>query len=143
MEFKDIVAVTGMSGLFKAGTPKSNGLIVTNLEDNKSTFVSSRTHGVTTLENISVFRQNDETIELKSVFIEMLKQETENPPVDSKSSSDEIKNYFKKIIPDYDEEKVHQSDMKKMLRWFHILKSHNLIKEEAKEEKNQNEEEAK
>lgn len=134
MEYKDIVAVTGMSGLFKAGNPKSNGLIVTNIEDNKSTFVSSRTHGVTTLENISVFRQNDETIELKSVFVEMQKQETENPPADSKSSADEIKKYFKKIIPDYDEEKVHQSDMKKMLRWFHILKSHNLIKEEIKEE---------
>lgn len=141
MEFKDIVAVTGMSGLFKAGNAKSNGLIVTNLEDNKSTFVSARTHGVTTLENISVYRQHDETIELRLVFAEMLKQETENPPVDAKSSPDELKKYFKKIIPDYDEERVHQSDMKKMLRWFLILKNHNLIKtaEEIQAEKEQKE----
>lgn len=138
MEFKDIVAVTGMNGLFKAGNPKSNGLIVTNIEDNKSTFVSSRTHGVTTLENISIFRNHDETIELKLVFAEMLKQETENPPVNSSASPEEIKKYFKKIIPDYDEERVHQSDMKKILRWFHILKPHNLIKPEE-ESKNKSE----
>jgi hypothetical protein len=128
MEFKDIISVTGMSGLFKAGNPKGDGLIVTNLEDNKSTFVSSRNHGVTALENISVFREHDETIELRLVFAEMLKQEAENPPVDVKSAPEELKKYFKKIIPDYDEQRVHQSDMKKMIRWFHILKANNLIK---------------
>ena len=128
MEFKDIISVTGMSGLFKAGNQKGDGLIVTKLEDNKSTFVSARSHGITTLENISVFREHDETIELKLVFAEMLKQETTNPPVDAKASPDELKKYFKKIIPDYDNERVHQSDMKKMIRWFHILKANNLIK---------------
>jgi dephospho-CoA kinase len=63
----------------------------------------------------------------------MKKKEIEVPLPDGKGDSKQLKEYFKKIVPEYDEEKVHQSDMKKMVKWYRILKQHNLIPEEEKE----------
>ena len=63
----------------------------------------------------------------------MKKKETEVPLPDGKGDPKQLKEYFKKIVPDYDEEKVHQSDMKKMVKWYGILKQHNLIPEEEME----------
>ena len=77
----------------------------------------------------------DETISLRNVLAEMKKQETAIPLPEAKSDVADLKAYFKKMVPDYDEEKVHLSDMKKMVKWYHLLKTHDAIPtEESKEE---------
>ena len=133
MEFKDIIALSGMQGLFELISTKSDGIIVKSLDDGKSQFVSSRLHGVSSLDTISVFLKNEETTELKKVLQQMQQKESEVPLPDAKSDEKKLKEYFSKILPDYDEEKVHMSDMKKMVKWYGILKTHNLIP--AEEEK--------
>lgn len=133
MEFKEIIALSGMPGLYQLVSNKSDGIIVKSLDDNKTQFVSSRLHGISTLDTTSVYLKNEETTELKKVFQEMKSKQSEVTLPDAKSDDKKLKEYFSKIIPDYDEEKVHFSDMKKMVRWYHILKQHDLIP--AEEEK--------
>ncbi len=133
MEMKDILSITGMPGLFSLVSTKNNGMVVKSLEDGKTQFVSSRIHGISSLENISVYLNQEETTELKQVLIQMQKNEDSIPLPDVKAEPGKLKEYFKKIVPDYDEEKVHVSDMKKMVKWYATLKVNNLIPtEEAK-----------
>ncbi len=135
MEMKDILSITGMPGLFSLVSTKNNGMVVKSLEDGKTQFVSSRIHGISSLENISVYLNQEETTELKQVLIQMQKNEDSIPLPDVKAEPGKLKEYFKKIVPDYDEEKVHVSDMKKMVKWYATLKVNNLIPtEEAKSE---------
>jgi hypothetical protein len=138
MEFKDIISISGMPGLFSLVSTKNSGIVVKSLEDGKTQFVSSRIHGISSLDNISVYLDNEETTELKKVLLDMQKQQDESPLPDPKADPNQLKEYFKKIVPGYDEEKVHVSDMKKMVKWYHTLKEHNLIPAEeiaAEEEK--------
>lgn len=136
MEFHEIVAITGMSGLFRVLSSQSNGVVVTNLEDGKSQFISARVHNISSLENITIYLDNDENRELKYVFADFLKIENETPAPEAKASNDELQNYFTKAIPNHDKVRVHNSDIKKMVRWYHILKANNLVKteEELKKE---------
>src|SRR5262245_25287137 len=134
MEFKDVITISGMPGLYELVNSKSDGIIVKSLEDGKSQFIASRLHGVSTLDTISVYLKNEETSDLKKVLQEMKKKEAEIPLPEGKSDTKKMQEYFRKVVPDYDEEKVHQSDMKKMVRWYGILKQHNLIPEEEQEE---------
>ncbi len=134
MEFKDLISIAGMPGLYELVSSKGDGIIVKSLEDGKSQFVASRLHGVSSLDTISIFLQHEETIELKKVMQEMMKKEKELPIPDPKDN-ELLKAYLKKIVPTYDEEKVHVSDMKKLVKWFGMLKEKNLIpaEEEKKE----------
>jgi len=142
MEFKDIISISGMPGLFSLVATKSNGIVVKSLEDDKTQFVSSRIHGISSLDNISVYLEQEETTELKKVLRDMQEKETEAGLPDPKADPKALQSYFKKIVPNYDGEKVHVSDMKKMVRWYNILKQHNLIPEEDKPEENGNAETA-
>ena len=136
MEFKDIISISGMPGLFSLVATKSNGIVVKSLEDDKTQFVSSRIHGISSLDNISVYLEQEETTELRKVLRDMQEKETEAGLPDPKADPKALQSYFKKIVPNYDSEKVHVSDMKKMVRWYNILKQHNLIPEEDKPEEN-------
>lgn len=127
MEFKDIMSISGLPGLFSLVSTKANGIVVKSMEDGKTQFVSSRIHGISSLDNISVYRVQEETISLRNVLAEMHQQEAALPLPDPKADPVKLKDYFKKIIPDYDEDKVHVSDMKKMIKWYQLLKQHESI----------------
>ncbi len=144
MEFKDIVSISGLPGLHQLVSSKGNGIIVKSLEDGKSQFVSSRLQGVSSLDNIAVFLKNDETIALSKVLREMQNKETEITIPDAKADNKALQNYFSKIIPEYDAERVHTSDMKKMVKWYYLLKKNDLIpKEEVESTKEESTEEKK
>jgi hypothetical protein len=129
MDYKDIVTISGKSGLFRVVNQKSNGVVVTSLETGKSEFISLRQHALSYLDNTAVFVKNsdNDSIEIIKVFRVMLQKEGDVPPANPDANDKTIITYFSAIIPDYDEQKVHLSDMKKILKWFSILKQHNLI----------------
>lgn len=134
MSFSKIVSVSGSSGVYKLVATKSNGIIVTNLEDNKSTFISSRTQNITALENIAIYRENDETTPLAEVLMKMQEMESTHPVPSHTESHDALKKYAASILPDIDQVRVHYSDLKKLVKWYKILKQHDLLpkKEEEK-----------
>lgn len=132
MQYREIVAVTGLGGLFQLLASKQDGAIVRSLEDKSTRFVSSRVHNFTPLESIEVFTTGD-NVNLSAVFKAMQEQETTHPLADSKADNNAIKAYFKSVFPEFDEERVYVSDMKKMVKWYGILKSNDLLKFDEEE----------
>ncbi len=139
MELKEIVAISGKGGLFQSVTTRQDGLIVRSLDDDKTIFVSARMHTFTPLENISVFTQDDST-DLKEVFLKMKQDAQTNPPVDANSDPATLKEYFRKIVPDFDDERVYNSDIKKIIKWYRTVDQLDLIKEEKNDEKKEKKE---
>ncbi|PQJ11708.1 hypothetical protein CJD36_007900 [Flavipsychrobacter stenotrophus] len=131
MQYKEIVSVTGLSGLYQLLTTKSDGAIVRNIGDKTTKFISARQHNVTPLESIEVYTIA-ENVRLHNVFQKMVEHETSIPPVDPKTATKEgVSGYFKSVFPEFDEERVYVSDMKKMLKWFELLKANDLLNFDA------------
>jgi hypothetical protein len=135
MEYAKIVAVTGLPGLFELVSSKSDGAIVRSLEDKSTKFVSSRIHNFSHLESIEVYTVQD-NVNLVDIFNAM---DTSGEKLPEEKDNAAVKKYFEKVFPDLDFERVYSSDMKKMVKWFSVLKSNDVeIKlrqpEEAPEE---------
>lgn len=118
MNYSKIISITGLGGLYELVSSKSDGAVVRSLEDNTSKFVSSRMHNFSHLESIEVYTTR-ENIMLADVF-KVMKESSEQMPTD-KADGKELKNYFQKVLPDLDFDRVYASDMKKMIRWFGII----------------------
>ena len=136
MDYNKIISVTGLPGLFELVSSKSDGALVRSLEDKSTKFVSNRVHNFSHLESIEVFTTADNA-NLVEVFQAMDKEGGKLP---EEKDAAGIKKYFQKVFPDLDFERVYNSDMKKMVRWFSILKSNDIelklteIEEEAEVE---------
>ena len=116
MEYREIVSVTGLGGLYQLLATKSDGAIVRDLSDKSTKFISSRLHSVTPLESIEVYTTGD-NVRLQQVFLAMQEKESAVPKLDAKKAdNNSIKNYFKAVFPDFDEDRVYVSDMKKILK---------------------------
>ena len=126
MKLDDLVAVSGMSGVFKLAANRNNGLIIEDLDNGKRKFAPARKHQFTPLASIGIFTLDDST-ELKIIFRTMVEQMENNPVPSANGSSKELHTYFRLILPDYDEDKVHTSDIKKVIKWFNFLNERNLI----------------
>jgi hypothetical protein len=122
MEYNKIVAVTGLPGLFELISSKTDGAIVKSLEDQTTKFAASRIHNFSHLESIEVFTNTD-NVNLVDVFAAMDKSKEKLP--DEKDGV-AVKKYFEKVYADMDFERVYTSDMKKMVKWFAILKANNI-----------------
>jgi hypothetical protein len=137
MDYSKLVAVTGLPGLYELVNSKSDGAIVRSLEDNSTKFASSRIHNFSHLESIEVYTIRD-NVNLVEIFQAMEKAGGSLP--DGKDNA-VLKKYFEKAYPDLDFERVYASDLKKMVKWFDILKKKNVeiklpeppVEEEAEE----------
>ncbi len=145
MEYKEIVSVTSLSGLFQLLSTKSDGAIVRNIGDKTTKFISARQHNVTPLESIEVYTIG-ENVRLHNVFQKMQEHEATIPLADHRTASKAaITAYFKSVFPEFDEDRVYVSDMKKMLKWYELLRQNDLLNfasEQAAEEEEQTEAEA-
>lgn len=138
MEYGKIIAVTGLPGLFELITSKNDGAIVRSLEDKSTKFVSSRVHNFSHLESIEVYTVRD-NVNLVEIFNAMEKDGGKVP--DDKDAS-QLKKYFEKVYPDIDFERVYTSDLKKMVKWFDVLKANNIEIKLTEREEEQTEEAA-
>lgn len=122
MEYSKLVAVTGMPGLYELINSKNDGAIVRSLEDNTTKFASSRIHNFSHLESIEIYTTG-ENVNLVEIFHAMEKAGDALP--DGKDNAT-LKKYFEKVYPDMDFERVYSSDLKKMAKWFDILKKNKV-----------------
>lgn len=122
MEYNRLISVTGFSGLFELVSSKNDGAIVRSLDDNTTKFVSSRMHQFSHLESIEVYTVED-NVNLSEIFLAM---NASSEALPSEKDNKAIKAYFEKVYPNMDFERVYNSDMKKMVRWFGIIKSQNI-----------------
>ena len=133
MEYSKIIAVSGLPGLYELINSKNDGAIIRSLEDKSTRFASSRVHNFSHLESIEVYTTG-ENVNLVEIFEAIDKAGGSLP--DSKDN-DAIKKYFEKVYPDLDFEKVYSSDLKKMVKWYDVLKKNNIeikLSEPAEEE---------
>jgi hypothetical protein len=122
MEYSKLVAVTGLPGLFELISSKTDGAIVRSLDDNSTRFVSSRIHNFSHLESIEIYTVRD-NVNLVDVLNAMDKAAGTLP---EEKDGAAVKKYFEKVYPDMDFERVYASDMKKMVKWFAVLKKNNV-----------------
>lgn len=134
MQYRELVAISGMGGLFQLLSTKSDGAIVRNLDDNTTKFVAARSHHVTPLESIEVYTNTD-NVRLWDVFQAMKVNEDKAETMDVRTMDNKVvKSTFAVLFPEHDAERVYVSDMKKMIRWYGILKRLDLLNEVEAEE---------
>jgi len=134
---KGILSISGQSGLFKMVAESKNNIIVESLDTLKRMPVHS-TSKVSALEDIAIYTENGD-VPLRDIFRAISDMENSGPAISPKSSGNELKAYFEKIIPEYDKDRVYISDIKKVLLWYNTLKQKELLdfsetEEESKEE---------
>ncbi len=118
MDYRKMLAVTGMPGLFELIASKGDGAIVKSLNDGQTKFVSSRAHQFSHLETIEIYTAAD-NVNLLDIFKAMDAAGADLP--DAKDAK-ALKAYFEKVYPDMDFDRVYSSDMKKMVNWFRQIK---------------------
>ena len=119
MELKDILAISGQPGLFKYVAQSQRGVIVESLLDGKR-MNAAATARVSSLTEISMFTEGED-IPLANVFTNIWNYTEGKEAISHKESADKITAEFAKVLPEYDRERVHVSDIKKALSWFNIL----------------------
>jgi len=134
MDLKNILSISGKSGLFKLIKQSHNGLIVESFETKRriQVFASAQ---ISTLEDIAVFSEGGE-IQLKEVFRNIYRKENGGASISHKSSANELKLYFEQILPAYDRDRVYVSDMKRVFKWYNALQAKGLVdlNEDTKDE---------
>jgi len=139
MILKDLIAISGQHGLFKFIAQGRNAMIVEHLETKKRTtaFSSAR---VSSLEDISIFTTGEE-VPLSKVFDRIYEKENGGPAPDEKSDIKDLRAYFEEVLPEYDRERVYDSDIRKVFRWYNILQKLNLLVKEEPEKAGEKEKE--
>ncbi len=122
MEYNKLISVTGFSGLFELVSSKNDGAILKSLDDNTTKFISNRQHQFSHLESIEVYT-NDENVNLSEIFKAMDASAVALP---SEKDNKAVRAYFEQVYPNMDFERVYNSDMKKMVRWFAVIKKNNI-----------------
>ena len=119
MELKDILAISGQSGLYKFVAQSRNGIIVESLASGVRSCASAASK-VSAMSEIAIFTETDD-MPLAKVFEKIYERTGGKPTISHKSTPEEIKRLFVDILPEYDRERVHVSDMKKVIAWYNIL----------------------
>ena len=138
MEFKDVASVSGKSGLYKVLKPTRTGVILESMDESKTKMVTSLNARVSILDEVSIYTNTKEgSVALKEVLRKIYKEFDSDPGVDAKSSPEELKSFLKFIQPDFDENRVYPSDIKKLVQWYKTLyvQAPELLKEEEKKVK--------
>lgn len=137
MKLKDLVVVTGFPGVQRMVANRKNGMLVEDLDTGKVRLAPVRKHQFSPLESISIFTTTeDDSVEIKTVFQSMYDKLAEVPPVDVNASSEVLREYFTTVLPEHDRDRVHVSDIKKVIRWFHFLhdRGYMTMEEDADDE---------
>ncbi len=133
MDISRILTISGKPGLYKVVGQTNNGVIVESLIDGKRTPTYANQQ-VSALEEISIYG-NVEDIPLKDIFQKMYDVEGgKATSVSPKEKGSELRDYFSDLVPEFDEERVYNSDIKKVMSWYNTLLDKGFIEAEPESE---------
>lgn len=133
MNLTGIIAISGRPGLYKVIAQGKNSIIVESLIDNKR-FPAYATDRISALDDISIYTY-DEDAPLRDLLTAIYTKEGGKECPSHKEDLNVLQTYLLEILPNYDQERVYPSDVKKMFQWYNLLhKSGNLKVEEVKAE---------
>ncbi|MEC3907617.1 DUF5606 domain-containing protein [Tamlana sp. 2201CG12-4] len=126
MSLDKVIAISGKPGLYKLITQTRGGFVAESLIDNKRLSVSVQ-NNVSVLSEIAIYTLTEE-VPLKQVFENIKKKEDGGiTSVKPKDSKDKLEEYFFDVLPDYDEDRVYASDIKKVIQWYNLLHKHDML----------------
>jgi hypothetical protein len=125
VKLKELLAISGYSGLFRFISQGRQGVIVESLTDGKRSLIPA-TAKVSAVADIAVFTQSGE-MPLKDVLKKIETLENGGQAISPKSAEKEIRSYFEKAVPEFDKERVYTSDIKKIIGWYNLLQSKGLL----------------
>jgi hypothetical protein len=122
MNLDKYLAIAGVPGIHKLVASRSNGLVIEDRREGRTRFVPVRQQQVTPLGTVSMYTDSEEgLIPLGDVFQRMLDAMAEVPPASVEAGSDMLRNYFIRIVPEHDQDRVRITDIKKCLKWFAFM----------------------
>ncbi len=134
MSLEKIVAISGKPGLFEIISQTKGGLIVQSLVDKKRIPVNAM-HNVSVLNDIAIYTYDDE-VPLRNIFKSI--SEKSDKVISHKESNANLISFFSEVLPNFDEDRVYPSNIKKVIQWFAILETTNFdfssIEEKTDEE---------
>lgn len=129
MELEKVLAITGQPGLYSLKLQTRTGFVAESLVDGKKINVGMR-NNVSLLSEISMYTHTEEK-PLAEVMRAIAKKENNGPAISHKEDNAKLMAYFKEVLPDYDEDRVYASDIKKVLNWYNLLQAKGMVSSEA------------
>ena len=140
MSIQKILAISGKPGLFELKIQTRTGFVAESLLDGKRITVSMRSN-VSLLSEIAVYTYSEE-VRLSEVFKAIATKENGGQTISHKEDDAKLKSYFREILPEFDEDRVYTSDIKKIFNWYNLLQPKGLVTVEALSEEEKQEEES-
>jgi len=129
MNLDKILAISGKPGLYVLKVQTRTGFVAESLTDGKKITVNLKSN-VSLLSEISIYTQTEEK-PLAEVMRNIAVKENNGPAISHKVSNEELAAYFSQVLPDYDQDRVYPSDMKKVFNWYNILQAKGMTSTEA------------
>ncbi|MFP9100609.1 DUF5606 domain-containing protein [Flavobacterium sp. RHBU_24] len=129
MGIEKILAISGKPGLFELKLQTRTGFVAESLIDGKKITVGLRSN-VSLLSEISVYTYDGE-IRLSEVLRAIAEKEDNGPALSHKEDNAKLESYFREAVPEFDEDRVYASDIKKILNWYNMLQAKGLVSKEA------------
>ena len=125
MSIQKILAISGKPGLYELKIQTRTGFVAESLLDGKKITVGMRAN-VSLLSEIAVFTYSEE-VRLAEVLKAIATKENDGPAISHKEDETKLKAYFREVLPEFDEDRVYTSDIKKILNWYNLLNNHQLL----------------
>lgn len=120
MDLKDVASISGKPGLFRVVKPTRTGMIIESMDEQRKKTMVSATHRVSILKEISIYIKGEEdSVALGQVLLAIKEKYGEkcNPEFSGAALAD----FMESVLPEYDEERVYDSDIKKLVKWYNII----------------------
>lgn len=125
MDLSRVIAISGKPGLYRLISQTRNGFVVEDLDKGKKVSIAAN-YNVSLLDNVAIYGVAQE-YPLAEVFFRIYKKENGGEAIDHKSSGAELRAYMEQVLPEYDDSRVYDSDLKKLFQWYNILQSKGLL----------------
>lgn len=129
MNLDKILAISGKPGLYALKVQTRSGFVAESLIDGKKITVGLRSN-VSLLSEISIYTVSEEK-PLVEVMRNIAIKEDNGPAISHKEDNATLAAYFAAILPDYDQDRVYPSDIKKVLNWYNMLHAKGLVSKEV------------
>ena len=125
MDLSRVIAISGKPGLYRLISQTRGGFVVEDLEKGKKVSIASN-YNVSLLDNVAIYGISQE-FPLAEVFFRIYKKENGGETIDHKVSGAELRKYMEEVLPEYDDSRVYDSDLKKLFQWYNILHKNGLL----------------
>ncbi len=125
MSLSKILAISGKPGLYALKAQTKAGFLAESLIDGKKIAVGARDN-VSVLNEIAIYTYTEE-VPLRVIFKTIQDKENGKETINHKTSKNELMAYFSEILPEYDEDRVYASDVKKIIQWYNLLHKNNML----------------